>query len=240
MGVQSVAADSHLRSSQAMAISSQNALSIAVWINANWSSGARNSFVGIYGPVSDVPLGAPVTAIQIGTAAGAGDITCWTWGGVSLVAGSGMATYNNAWIHVVYTFDGLNHRLYLNGAQLATSTTTQITGMLNQVYINGYPGGGTAEVATHQVDSYALYRTTLTADQVMAMYKAGGSRHGIVSNLIAQYEFDEGIDASAVTQVIDVSGNGHHLTTVGAAATTSPLTYTYTNTVANSNIRPVL
>lgn len=232
------ASDIHLRSSQAMGLSALTPFSVVAWINATWNSGSRRSFVGIYGPTTDTPLGAPATAIQIGTTNGGGELSFWTWGGLVLTGtGAGVMTpYNGLWVCTAYTFDGTTHRGYLNGVQVSTSTTAQQPGFLNQVYINGYPGGGTNEVHNHQVDTYSLFRRALSADEVLTIYNARGDRHGIIDDVICSYSFDEGVQAASATSIVDLSGNGHTLTSTGAG---SAITYTYSNNVANSNIRPV-
>ena len=239
MAVQTTAADFHLRSSQAMSLSSLSPFSVTCWVNAVWNGGSVVSLVGIYGGSSDAPLAAPVTAMQIGTNAGNYDLRCWTWGGAALVATANgvMTGFNNVWVQITYTFDGTNHRLYRNGVLLASAVSTQPTGQLNQVYINGYPGSGTGETVAFQIDQYALYRRALSADEILTMYYAGGFRHGIVNDLICRYEFDELAQGVACNNVPDLSGNGHTLTSVGAG---TPFSYTYTNTLVQSNIRPVL
>ena len=82
-----------------MGLNAQSPFSMAVWINAVWNpgSGQVRSMVGIYGPVTDTPLGAPVTAVQIGTSLGTGDLAFWTWGGATLctTASAVMNVYNN-------------------------------------------------------------------------------------------------------------------------------------------------
>lgn len=238
MAVQTNATDIHLRSSQAMNLQSTTPFSVTTWMNCTWNPGARDSFVGIYGPVTDTPLGAPVTAMQIGTSTGNYDLTCWTWGGGTLVgtATGAMTGFNGVWVFVAYTYDGTTHRLYRNGVQLVTSTTAQIDGFLNQVYINGYPGSGTGEISAFQVDQYALYRRQLSANEVLTIYNAAGARHGIENGIIARYEYDEGAEGSAVSAVVDLTGNGNTLTSTGVG---TAMTYTYPGTYPNSNIRMV-
>lgn len=236
MAIQTTNTDIHLRSSLAMGLQSTQPFSISTWINATWNGGTRLSFVGLYGPSTDTPLGPPVTALQIGTASGTGDVVCWTWGGGAMVTGAGMTAFNGVWVNLTYTYDGTNHRIYRAGTQLATATTAQIPGFLNQVYINGYPGSITSEVASFQTDLYALWRRTLSAEEVMTVASARGGRHGILLNAICRYEMDELPAGATVTNVIDLAGNGHNLTPVGAG---SPITYTYNGAVANSNLRPV-
>jgi hypothetical protein len=207
-------------------------------MNCTWNGGSRLSFVGIYGPATDVGLGSPVTAVQIGTSNGAGELSFWTWGGNVLTgtAAAFMTAYNGLWVFVTYTFDGINHRGYLNGVQVCTATTAQLPGYLNQVCINGFPGGGTSEVSNHQVDQYALYRRALGADEVQTIYRAGGARHGITKDLICRYEFDELAQGATCTAVPDFTNSGHGLSTAGVG---TAFTYTYTNTYSNANIRPV-
>jgi hypothetical protein len=235
MAIQTVAADSHLRSSQTMGLSASTPLSITCWLNCNWNTGGRRSFVGIYGPATDVALGAPVTAVQIGSGVGTNDLTCWTWGGGTLVgtATGAMSAYNNVWAHIAYTYDGTTHSLYRNGILLITSTGAQIAGFLNQIYINGYPGSGTGESDAFQADQYAIYRRTLSAEEVLTMASCYGTRHGI-NNAIARFEFDGGV--GTVSNELDLTGNGHHLTFTGAGTAPS---YSYINTIASSNIRRV-
>lgn len=238
MAIQTNASDIHLRSSQTMGLSALTPFSVTTWINANWGTGVIGSYVGIYGPATDVALGGPVTAMQIGTQTGGNELTCWTWGGANLVqsAAGAMTAFNNIWVFITYTFDGVNHRVYRNGVQLATTTNAQQAGFLNQVYINGYPGSGTNEVSAFQVDQIGVYRRALSPDEILTIYNAGGARHGITKDLICRYEFDELGQGSTATNVIDLHGTGHNLTNVGAG---SAITYTFVNTLANSNIRPV-
>jgi hypothetical protein len=224
-----------------MGLQTSDSFSISAWMNCVWNGGARLSFVGIYGPATDTALGAPVTAVQMGTGAGAGDLVCWTWGGAAVVssANAAMTPFNNTWVNIVYTYDGITHRMYRNGTLLASqlnSVAPQIPGFLNQVYINGFPGGATSEVAAFQVDQYSLFRRTLSPDEILSMYNAAGARHGIMLGQICRFEFDEGTQGAGVTSVVDMANAGHGLTSIGAGTT---FTYTYSSTLANSNIRPV-
>jgi hypothetical protein len=119
---------------------------------------------------------------------------------------------------------------------VATSTSPQLPGFLNQVYINGYPTGVTNETASFQIDQYALFRRSLTIDEIKTMYNSSGHRHGICYGLISRYEFDELSQGNTVSFIPDLSGNGHTLTPTGVG---TAMTYNYVNTLVNSNIRPV-
>lgn len=213
--------------------------SINVWIFANWgSSGAstgRTSMVGIYGPSPT-----PSTALQIGSSTGSGELSCWTWGGGTIIstAVDFMSSFNNQWVNIGYTYNGTTHSLYLNGNLINTSNTAQLAGNLQMVCINGYPTGGSSETWNHIVDTYSLWNRMLTANEMLTIYNATGSRHGIINGQLCSYEFDEGVEASNVgaSTVLDNSGNS--LTLVLTGPGTAPK-YTYTSSFADSNIRPV-
>jgi hypothetical protein len=232
------ASDIHLRSSQTMGLLARSSFTITCWVNTVWNPGSRRSLVGIYGPTTDVALGTPVTGVQIGTTNGGGELSFWTWGGAVLcgTAANFMNAYNNQWVMTAYTYDGTTNRGYLNGVEVCNGTVLPIVGYLNQVYVNGYPAGTTSEVSAGIVDQYALYARVLSADEVLTIYNAGGARHGISQGMKCRYEFDELAQGVTCSSVPDLSGNGHTLTTFGPG---TPITYTYSNSLANSNIRPV-
>ena len=235
------ASDIHLRSSTAFGLKCTDNFSISVWINANWggNAGAR-SMVGIYGGAGDIPLEQPTTAVQIGTRTGNNELSIWSWGGTVLAqsANNTMTAFNNTWVHIVYTYNGNTHNVYVNGALFTSSTTAPVANAyLNQIYINGYPTGGTSEVHNHSIDQYSLFRRTLSPDEILTMYNSNGGRHGIVNNLLCSYEFDELTDGSNCSFVPDLSGGNSQLNSIG---TGTFMTYAYSNAKASSNTRMVL
>jgi hypothetical protein len=210
---------------------------INVWINANWNGATVYSFVGMYDGLP--PSGTPTTGLQIGTRNGAGDVVAWTYGGTPLVASANgvMTALSNKWAMVTYTFDGTNHRLYVNGVQTATATGNTVTGTFTQVYLNGYPPtGNIAETSAFFVDAYSYYDRAFGADEVLSIYNATGTRHGVAYGEIAVYEFDEKSEGAAATSVVDLTGHGNTLIPTGAVNT---VTHTYVGAIANSNTRPV-
>jgi len=228
--------DRHLYSTSTNFTQSTVPFSITVWINAVWNGGTRLSYVGMY---DGTILSGTTTGLQIGTGAGAGEVSCWTYGGTIMVesADAVMTPFNNTWVLITYTYDGTNHRVYRNDTLLATAATAQNPGTFTQVYINGYPPTGSAsETATYQVDSYAYYNRTLGIGEITSIYNALGTRHGIAFGLLARYDFDELAQGATATNVVDISGNGNNMVNTGAG---TAITYTYTNTIANSNLRPV-
>ena len=237
MAIIFTATNSHLRSTSTNFTASTVPFSISVWVNAIWNSGRTISMVGMYNGTS---TSGTTTGLQIGTATGTGEITCWTYGGTAMVSSATgvMTQYNNKWINTTYTYNGTTHYIYVNGVQLNTGTTAQISGTFTQVWINGYPPTGNAnETSTISVDSYTYYNRQLSSDEVLTIYNSAGTRHGIFNGVLARYEFDELGQGATVVSPVDLSGNGNNLTFVGTAA--APL-YTYTTSYANSNARAPL
>jgi hypothetical protein len=230
--------DRHLYSVSTNFSQSTVPFSISVWINATWNGGRRLSFVGMYDGGLVTP--APTTGLQIGTSSGGGQVSCWTYGGIQLVesATTVMTPFNGQWILITYTFDGTNHRVYRNDVLLATSSSVPpVPGTFTQVYINGYPPAGTTdETGTYSVDAYSYYGRQLSLGEITTIFYSRGTRHGIVDGLLARFDFDELSQGTTVATVIDVSGNGNTMLNTGAG---TAITYTYTNTIANANLRPV-
>jgi len=236
MSISTTAANRHLYSTSTNFTASTVPFSISVWLNATWNGGARISMVGMY---NGTITAGTTTGLQIGTGAGAGEVTCWTYGGSAMVTSANgvMTPYNGQWVMITYTYDGTTHSIYRNDTLLATGTTAQIAGTFTQVYINGFPPTGTtSETAVFQVDSYCYYNRTLSAGEIQCMYNAAGARHGIYQGLLARYEFDELAQGATVASVVDMSGNGNTLANTG---TGTAITYTYTTSYADSNIRVV-
>ena len=227
--------DRHLYSVSSNFTESTSPYSISVWINTNWSQTGTFSYVGMYDGGLVTPL--PTTGLQIGLRA-AGTVSCWTYGGTVLVqSGAVMSAFDNIWVLITYTFDGTTHRIYRNDTLLSSSTTSPVSGKFTQVYINGYPPTGTtSETGTFAVDAYAYYSRELSLAEITTIFNSRGTRHGIVDGLLARYDFDELSQGATVTGVPDISGNSNPLLNSGAG---TPITYTYTSGVANSNLRQV-
>lgn len=239
MAVKLNASDSHLYTVSSNFKRSIDPYTINVWINANWSGGSRCSFVGMYDGTLNGST-ATTTGLQIGTSTGAGEISCWTYGGTILVnsATGTMSALNNTWCMVTYTFDGTTHSLYLNGNLLNTAVGNTVTGTFTQIFINGYPPTGNAsETSSYMVDAYTYFGRTLSQQEIATIYNAAGARNGITYGQIARFEFDELAEGSTVAGVVDLSGNGNTLLYSGTGV--AP-TYTFVGSYADSNTRPVL
>jgi hypothetical protein len=236
MSISTTLADRHLFSTSTNFTASTVPFSISVWLNATWNGGSRISMVGMY---NGTITAGTTTGLQIGTGAGTGDVVCWTYGGGAMVSSATgvMTPYNGQWVMITYTYNGTTHSVYRNDTLLNTATTAQIAGTFTQVYINGFPPTGTtSETAVFQVDTYTYYNRTLSAGEIQCMYNAAGARHGIFQGQLARYEFDELAQGATVASVVDLSGNNNTLSNTGAG---TAMTYTYTSSYADSNIRRV-
>lgn len=237
MAITCNATDIHLYCTGTNFTKTTDPFTVTVWINAVWNGATTLSFIGIFDGV--VVTGQPTRALQIGTATGAGEVSCWEYGGNVIVqsANSAMTPFNNAWVLITYTSDGTTHSLYRNSTLLTTSTISLVSGTFTQIYINGYPPTGVAtECSTHQIGAYAYYNRALSLSEIQTIYDSQGSRHGIVYGALARYEFDELSQGTNVSSVADLSGNGNTLLSAGAG---TPMIYNYPGTIANSNLRMV-
>jgi hypothetical protein len=236
------AVDYHLacQSGGNLSFNPQLPLTLMVWLNtAVWSSAARVSMFGTYNSAT-----AGGTAVQIGTSTGAGEISCWTWGGTVLIGSTGYTAPSNTWIHIAYAFDGTvanggtnTHRLYINGVLNNSNTTgTQLAGTITSVYINGYPGGGVSETGVISVEDARYYNRVLSANEILSAYTSYGDRDGIVSGLIASYSFSENAPGVVANNIKDIAGGGNTLTPIGAAAAN----FTFSTSIVAGDCRPPL
>lgn len=199
-----------------------------------WPYSVRTSMVGLYGPSSGI-----TTAIQIGQSiGGVGDIHVWTWGGTSLISTGGSFTFTtNEWYHVAYTYDGTNHRLYINGSLINTTTTSQQSGTYDLVFINGYPTGGNSESGNFQVDDVIVFNRQLSQPEIQTIYVTRGLADNIAYNCLCRYSFDEGVINSNVVQCSDTHGHPPTLNLTPKQTGTTPI---YVNSIAARNYRPPL
>jgi hypothetical protein len=98
---------------------------------------------------------------------------CVGWLSVTSFGGAQLVTYNsapsaNVWHHMVYTFNGTNHVLYLDGVQVGTSTTAPNTGTPSGVYVG--QNGFSNRYFPGLIDDVKIYDRALTAAEVAALY----------------------------------------------------------------------
>ena len=83
------------------------------------------------------------SAVQLGIreVGGVFSVVVWNWGGTPLVWSNTLPAAG-VWHFYSYTFDGTNHRLYVDGVEAATSTTAITQAAIPQyLYFGSYSGG---------------------------------------------------------------------------------------------------
>jgi hypothetical protein len=185
--------------------------SVSTWIQyAGWNTGVIKSLVGLY------LVG--TTAVQIGTYQ-AGNVNVWTWGGTNLITSNGAVSLSTTdFIHIVYTFDGTNHRLYVNGPLINTTTTAQVSGVPDTIYINGYPTGGSNETAVYSVDDTIYFNRQLSNEEILTLYNSRGIRDGIYDHVVARYTMSEGVIGSTTSSLKDYGQFNNNLAVSGAGS----------------------
>ena len=92
---------------------------------------------------------------------------------------SNLTTYPlNTWRHVAYTWDGTTHRLYLNGTEVAMSTTAPVSVAASTVTVGASQDGGLDEFFSGKIDDLRIYSTPLTAPQIASLYAGGYASTG--------------------------------------------------------------
>lgn len=118
---------------------------------------------------------------------------------------------------VTVTYDGVNIKLYKNGAFIAkTATTISLpTGTSN--FEIGQRAGASDRNFKGVIDEPRAWNRALTATEISDLYYNGLARGSVMSTgLVGEWLFDEGSGSTAY----DTSGNGNHGTITGATYTT--------------------
>lgn len=104
-------------------------------------------------------------AVQIGLRDG--KLAVWRTGGIVLVsAASGPGT---GWRHVAYTYNGMTHTLYVDGAVAATSTTASETGATAKAFLGTFITP-LMEGFGGRMDDVRIWNRALSATEVAAVY----------------------------------------------------------------------
>ncbi|WP_394848078.1 LamG domain-containing protein [Pendulispora brunnea] len=82
---------------------------------------------------------------------------------------------STAWVHVVATYDGNVGRLYLNGAEVASSSfRDSLVGGQSELYLGNSASGSGG--FNGQLDELAIYDHVVSADRIRVHYKAADSK----------------------------------------------------------------
>jgi len=130
-------------------------------------------------------------------------------GGISWIdcRAEGVLTLNT-WQHVAGTYDGSNIKLYVNGAEVATTPFAgSISNSSRELCIGTILNSDDPRYMTGQVDEVRIWNVTRSAEEILANMKQNVSN----TNLVAYYKMREG-SGSTLT---DSSNHGHSGTLVG-------------------------
>lgn len=154
------------------------------------------------------------TGIQFGSY-NAGDLRIWRWGGSILCSITSGLPPSNTYFHCTYTWDGTFSRIYLDGVLAEQTTEAPQTGLLNQVYLNSYPGGGASETGPNNcIADYRIYNRVLGENEIRTIHKLLG-RDNIYFGLVGAWRLDEGVPGTLISQTYDYSINRNHLSPIG-------------------------
>lgn len=132
--------------------------------------------------------------------------------GVSFGTGIGVDPYLNKWTHYTVTKSGADVAVYLNGVLVYTGTGAGNTASTLPWHVmkNGTASG----YITGEVDDLRIYSRTLSATEVLALYRTGKTFQKIAtrSGLVGEWKFDEGTS----TQAHDSSGFANAATLVNS------------------------
>lgn len=147
---------------------------------------------------------------QIGGAISDTTIFVGKWGGASLV--STTLPSLNTWHHFAYVFDGTNHFMYLNGSQVATSTTAPQTAVPNKFVVFDYSGANQAFRGF--MDEVSIFNRVVTPTEI-----SNHCFNGYISSTsrILYWKFDEG----SGTSLVDSSGTQANGTIINSIYSTN-------------------
>ena len=77
----------------------------------------------------------------------------------------------NQWHHVLYTYDGTTNRLYVDGAEVANSTTAHDNVTIDSIYIGSHDGA--SYFWDGQIDEVRVYNRVLASSDISALYALG-------------------------------------------------------------------
>ena len=145
-----------------------------------------------------------------------GVISGWISGG-NRTGNSTVFVQDNEWTHIVWTWDGTNHKIYVNGVLDVTNaeTTRPPSDAANMRF--GTWNHSTEREFKGKMDEVSIFNKALTQAEITSLYAADPQNAGDavgITNLVGYWKFDEGTGEPQ-----DTSGNDNHGTLAGATWT---------------------
>lgn len=103
------------------------------------------------------------------------------------------SSYNDEWIYVTATYDGTTQRLYIDGSQAASATTSQTVSVTTNAVIGARPFSTKANFFDGNLANVAIWNRALSSDEINSvMWKSYEGLTGTESNgLKAWYSLDD-------------------------------------------------
>jgi Concanavalin A-like lectin/glucanases superfamily len=109
-------------------------------------------------------------------------ITAFGAGPVTMVAAT--STPTSGWHHVAYTFDGTNHRLYVDGGTAATSTVAPNTGATTAALLGNYTTSGGSPFGG-RLDDVRIYNRVLSSTEISGLATGNQSGTGVATQTLS-------------------------------------------------------
>lgn len=160
-------------------------LTISFWYRSLRAPASTETLVSLANATSGQATECGVTASGLG---------CWASGGAPLVVAP--LSPPGQWHHLAYTYDGSNNRLYLDGQQVAASTTVPPAEVPTRFQLSGRDPADCAGAgcSTGYLDEVRLYQSALAPALIKAMALPLGTQ------LFADDFDDNAIDPAFWTQ----------------------------------------
>lgn len=222
-------------------VPNDNNQTISIWANyAIAPSGARN--------LISFQNAAASSAIQLGFRGG--NAVAWKWGGVVLADGGPLPSVN-AWHYYVYTFDGTNSRIYIDGVEMDNSTVAPQTAMPSEGNIGRYNDG---EYIAANLDEPRFSISPKSAGWILTEYNNQNDPANFISlgsetdnTLLASvgecsttFSLNQGYPAGGTYSGTGVSGTNFNASVAGVGTHTITYLYTDLNGCSNSSSKDIL
>ncbi len=143
---------------------------ISVWVKLGATSGTQDMVALGDGAGHGVKLGL-----------NGGTLSAWTWGGTSLAVGA--TPVDGAWHNVVYSYDGTNNKIYVDGVAATSTVTAHQSATTSQAFLGTYDG--THELLNGSLDDVRIYNVALTAAQIAQLAKGRYAGTGGIATVTA-------------------------------------------------------
>ncbi len=207
-------------------VPNDNNQTISIWAKyATAPSGNRN--------LISFQNAAASSAIQVGFRGG--NMVAWKWGG-TVLANAGSSPSTNTWHYYVYTYDGTNSRIYVDGVEMDNSTVAPQTAMPSEGNIGRYNNG---EYINADLDEPRFSISPKTGGWILTEYNNQNDPASFISfgtetaNSIltsiglcsTTYTLNQGLPTGGTYSGTGISGTNFDASVAGVG--THTITYTY-------------